>query len=514
MTFLTELRSCVDVLSAHPELDVEPDQLLAAMRAVGGDGAAGVLSDAAAVMRCTERAVTVASAVISELSARDRGHGGFAATKGHRSPVSLVQSIAGGTRADAVRAVRLGESLLDAHPVPNSPDTPEADVTGSAFPPVGADQAGPDMPPAAAFPWHYGLGQAMLHGAIEPAMHDAILKGLGHPPVTDSDTCPSDQVVQVWAIAAEQLLREAQSTAMPAEELLRRARTVRDVLDPVGAEHRFQKRFDGRSFRTWVDGDGTHHGHVVFDDEMAAWVLSMISAGLRPRRGGPRFVDGAEHAAATVLTDDPRSNEQLSYDLLMDVLRAGALAEPASVFGARQPGVRMIVVKDTVGPRDAFGRLLTTGHLEDGGDPISGSVLDRHLCEHGSIDITVDRCGNPLNLGRDQRLFTPAQRIALAARDGGCMWPGCGMPASYCEAHHKTRWEDGGNTDIDDGILLCRFHHMTLHANNWRITRDRHRPFVLHPPPGTGEDPIVLRSKAAWQWAWDPAPDRRTWRAA
>ena len=228
----------------------------------------------------------------------------------------------------------------------------------------------------------------------------------------------------------------------------------------------------------------------------------LLDAALRPRRGGPRFVSDDERHAARELLDDPRSNEQLEYDLLMDLLRAGALASAKDVFGARQPGVRMVVIKDAVGPRDAFGRLLAVGHAEDGGDALPGSIIDRALCTTGTVEVTVDTHGNPLDLGREQRLYSAHQRLALVVRDGGCLWPRCQRAASYCEAHHCDHYHrDHGRTDIDRGILLCRHHHMLLHNNGWQISRDGRGPFLLHPPPRQG-DPIELKSKAPWKWAW------------
>jgi len=94
------------------------------------------------------------------------------------------------------------------------------------------------------------------------------------------------------------------------------------------------------------------------------------------------------------------------------------------------------------------------------------------------------------------------------------MWPGCRVPASYCEAHHCDHWhEDHGRTDIDRGVLLCRFHHLLLHNNSWKITRSGQAPFVLDPPAGRGS-PITLETKAPWSWVWDPPPppDRPSWR--
>ncbi len=86
------------------------------------------------------------------------------------------------------------------------------------------------------------------------------------------------------------------------------------------------------------------------------------------------------------------------------------------------------------------------------------------------MPIVFDDDGRALNLGREQRLFSEKQRIALAARDGGCLM--CGRPPSWSEAHHIDHWDEhGGRTDIDDGVLLCRFCHLLVHNRNWRITR-------------------------------------------
>ena len=355
--------------------------------------------------------------------------------------------------------------------------------------------------------------RAMLSGVQTPPQSDAILRGLGEPPA-GSDSVSADDVREVWSLAAAQLIAEAADVDV--DELARRARQVRDALDPVGAEERHARCFERRSYRRWTDSDGVHHSHMTFDDENAAFWDAVIDSALRPRRGGPRFVTDEERAAADELVDDARTNEQLQYDLITDLFRAGALASASDVFGVRQPGVRMVVVRDAVGPRDALGRMLATGHLEDGGDSLPGSVIDRALCEVGSIEVIVDSCGNPLDVGREERLFTTKQKLALAVRDGGCLWPGCRVPASYCEAHHADHWGEGGLTDTSRGVLLCRFHHMLLHNAGWRIRRERLGPFVLHRPPGMPGEPIVLGSKSAVRWAWDPPPPemRVGWRAA
>ena len=107
-------------------------------------------------------------------------------------------------------------------------------------------------------------------------------------------------------------------------------------------------------------------------------------------------------------------------------------------------------------------------------------------------------------LGRETRLYTRRQRVALAARDGGCRFPGCDRPPSWTEAHHIIPWSEGGATDLSHGVLLCRHHHLLLHNNDWRFERRRGEPggpageLVLIPPPTIDPErrPIPAPSKS------------------
>jgi len=93
----------------------------------------------------------------------------------------------------------------------------------------------------------------------------------------------------------------------------------------------------------------------------------------------------------------------------------------------------------------------------------------------------VDPDGNlvaDLDLGRAARYANRAQRRALAARDRGCAYPGCDRSPHACDAHHITWWEHDGPTDLDNLVLLCRFHHVLVHAGLSRIDTIDHRPVV------------------------------------
>jgi hypothetical protein len=88
----------------------------------------------------------------------------------------------------------------------------------------------------------------------------------------------------------------------------------------------------------------------------------------------------------------------------------------------------------------------------------------------------------PLEVGRTNRVVQPAQRIALAVRDGGCVFPDCSRPLAWCEAHHLRHWLHGGRTDLANLALLCRTHHRAVHEGGWRLARHRDGCFIATPP--------------------------------
>ncbi|MDQ4213163.1 HNH endonuclease signature motif containing protein [Microbacterium sp. ASV81] len=477
MELFTEVEAQLRVLRELLGDAIDPAELVTRMENLSDDESLRAISAATALIRCGEQIRVVGAALVAARSSRESGHAGLAQSRGHRNAVALVQDLTGVTKIEAARQVRVGEALRDVAHTP-----PDARGVG------GVDDAPADPAP----PWHAALGRALLDGLISTAQHDSIRRGLGEP---------IEGAEEAWAQAADQLTVEAGRRTV--EELLAHARTIRDLIDAEGAETRFLARYERRSFRTYLDQDGMRRASIAFDDEGGALVDTMFAAALRPRRGGPRFVDPDEKSVAEDLTADPRTNDQLAYDLLLDLIRAGALAEPEAVFGTRQAGLRLVQVVD----RDGAAAPLV--HTEDGVTALPAAIGERRVCEAGIVSVSVDCGGNPLDVGRESRLFTPRQRVALAVRDGGCRWDGCDRPASYCEAHHIDEWErDRGRTDVDRGILLCRFHHMELHHGGWRITRDGTGDFVLHRHDGRT---LVLRHRLPLRYAWgdiDPPPRR------
>jgi hypothetical protein len=120
--------------------------------------------------------------------------------------------------------------------------------------------------------------------------------------------------------------------------------------------------------------------------------------------------------------------------------------------------------------------------IDDILSPIATTTTDEIICDGGvRLQIEAGR-GEILWQGYRERYFTPAQRRALAARDGGCLGPNCTAPPSWCDAHHIVEWEHGGPTDVNNGALLCSFHHHQLHAGGFQLRMNHGVPEMLAPP--------------------------------
>ncbi len=113
------------------------------------------------------------------------------------------------------------------------------------------------------------------------------------------------------------------------------------------------------------------------------------------------------------------------------------------------------------------------------GTRISASQVRLMACNVGIIPQVFNGKSLPLDHGHEQRIFTKAQKQGLAGRDGGCTFPECDRPPEECEGHHwRQPWSHGATTRLDDGVLICPFHHRTIHTVDWAI---RMHPGDGHP---------------------------------
>ena len=103
------------------------------------------------------------------------------------------------------------------------------------------------------------------------------------------------------------------------------------------------------------------------------------------------------------------------------------------------------------------------------------------------LELCLIADGVPLDMRRATRTFTPDQYRAIMLRDGGCRMPGCDAGPEACEAHHSgTYWEDGGLTDLANGLGVCRGsgHHRMVHEGAWTITGNPNGEITFHDPDG------------------------------
>lgn len=496
-TTADEIRETAQAVCARLDTSTADTTLVCALSALDDDGLADAVRDAARLRAAADAVISVGAGIVAKRSERALGLSGLAQRRGHRTPTAMVQALTGSTRAEAGRQVRLGSAMGEADAVAGlsheSPCT-IADRELDRECRSGDDDA----------PWFGAVAVAVEAHRLTAEAAGAILRGLGE----------ADDRVRVEDLrsAALELIDEALTTNV--DELAKHARWARDRLDPVGVDERTSARYAARSWRFNRNASGMRTAYIEFDDESGAFVDALVGAAMRPRRGGPRFIAADERARAQSLIDDPRSNDQLVFDLLMDTLRTGAHADPTVAFGSRQPGVRYVITQQQAS-HVVDDHTVGIGSFEDSGEAVAGSVIERAICDAGTRTVTVDPHGNPLDVGRDQRLFTARQRVALAIRDGGCRWPGCDRPPSYTEAHHIDHWyAHHGKTDTRDGVLLCRHHHMLLHDNHWRIRRENSDYWLVPPPQiDAAQSPIRMHSKSplrpvenrqsSWHPLWD-----------
>ncbi|MCG2798045.1 MAG: HNH endonuclease [Cellulomonas sp.] len=255
---------------------------------------------------------------------------------------------------------------------------------------------------------------------------------------------------------------------------------------------RTDARTFGRSLARWAAQREPATVQSRHDAQRAARFLTLADTpdgtavrGLLDTSTGRRLRLALESVTPAPAVDDERSAEQRRADAL------GTLAERVlSATDEDLPGglgrtqVSVVLSERTwVSVRGTSGS--TVGLVEalvgvppavdDDGSPVPASELSRLLCDCDLTRIVLTAESVVTDLGRTTRLHTPRLRRAIAARDGGCAWAGCTLPARYCQVHHPHWWSRGGGTSVDNGVLLCSFHHHEVHRRDLAVTR--------HPAP-------------------------------
>ena len=97
--------------------------------------------------------------------------------------------------------------------------------------------------------------------------------------------------------------------------------------------------------------------------------------------------------------------------------------------------------------------------------------VKRLCCDGDAVVIVEDEQGEPLSIGRKTRTVPTAIKRALQSRDKSCVFPGC-HHKRFVDAHHIQHWSAGGETSLNNLMLLCSQHHKLIHEGGFTIQRD------------------------------------------
>jgi len=237
--------------------------------------------------------------------------------------------------------------------------------------------------------------------------------------------------------------------------------------ETVERRHHEQRRLDitqRAGGQVHIEGDLPASQGAVLITFLEAQVKAAFQA---KRDRGPSNADNSSASA------DDRTAAQIRADALVALAAHGLDCEsPATGVKAT------VIVRVNAENLDNGSGLATCDALTS---PISMTALRELTIDASVMRMVVNAKSQVLDFGREQRLFSWAQRMALAERDGGCAK--CHAPISHCIAHHIRWWHrDQGPTDISNGVLLCVRCHTTVHRDGWGIDVDADNRVWFTPP--------------------------------
>jgi hypothetical protein len=277
-----------------------------------------------------------------------------------------------------------------------------------------------------------------------------------------------------------------QAPTLTITDLRSLAGEVRDRLDQDGILPREKRQQQRRSLTISTTTDGMTHLDWYLNPEAAGYVLTAIDTLVGQQLRAVRFHDPGTadtddgNAGANDSTGDlpeTRTMAQIRSDVATDVFRHLATCTHPGAGG--KPAVTVLVRIDLHTLQTGVG----VGQIDGIPGPVSAGTIRRLAADGHLIPAVLGSDSEVLDLGRKQRLFSRAQKLALAERDGGCAWTGCPHPPNYTEAHHIRWWDSDhhGNTDLTNGILLCSSHHHRVHQDDWDIQVRDNVPYFIPP---------------------------------
>ncbi|MGF9662296.1 DUF222 domain-containing protein [Arthrobacter crystallopoietes] len=393
------------------------------------------------------------------------------------------------SRSEARRRIRVGAATM-----------PRTLITGGEAPPKYEHLAA-------------GLAESDIGGTAATLIHDTLER-------IRPAAAPDD-----LAAMEHQLTRQATDTDPDTLRII--ARSWEAAIDPDGQEPSDEQLAARQGVFLKGKRRGLHRFEIAATDEQYEHLITAMNTHTNPRLqttfGESRAAGGTAVAAAGRLTtgtgqdgtgqdgtghdgggaegggaEGGRPNPgwpaptrpQLLLEGLVGSCRIALSTDRLPASGGHRPQVMVTIDYQDLMNATAAG---TAGQAVFGG-LITPRTVRKMACDADLIPIVLGGKGEVLDMGRAQRLFTPAQRRALVARDKGCAFPGCTMPAHWTEAHHIRYWKKHkGRTSVANGVLLCSFHHHLIHTGDWIIESVDGIPWFI-PPAYTDPSQVPRRN--------------------
>lgn len=238
---------------------------------------------------------------------------------------------------------------------------------------------------------------------------------------------------------------------------------VRHAADPEGVAADQREAIEKRWFRLSQCEDG-----------------SLSLDGWLDRAGGATLRTALEPLVQPPGPEDDRPLERRQADALVELCNHGLDAGVLPQRAGQRPHLQVTTSLETL--RKLIGS--PAGEMEFT-LPVSAETVQRLACDSTVTRVVLGSESVVIDVGRAKRVVSGSTRRALDARDKQCQWPGCDRPPSWTAAHHLVHWAVGGETNLDNMVLLCHRHHTMVHEGRWQLVRtDDGRLLTVPPGPG------------------------------
>jgi hypothetical protein len=407
------------------------------------------LSAVAAVENLGRLVDALRVAVAVEVAERSRpalGSERLSARNGCRTAYELIARLTRVAESTAGRRTKLGEGIRARDALSGEALPPKFPVVAEA---MGAGDIGLDTATAIL------TSLASVAGRAEPGM------------LAEAERALVSSELGVDSATGEQVV------PFTADQTRIQAIQWQVALDPDGVRPREDQAMAARGITKTGSRGGLVRYRMDLLPEIAGKLDRAFDSCLSPKTSG-RFLTPEERLQAEI-TGDSRTPAQQCHDVFAALVDAAVRSGELPSLGGASPTVLVSVSAEELRAGAGAGCIDGVEH------PISVDSVKQFICTGGVQKAFFTPNGRLVALSSPERSFTPQQRRGISLRDGGCLIPGCQVPAGWCEIHHVEEHSRGGPTETDNGVALCWFHHRTIDSSGWQVQMISGVPHIRPP---------------------------------